>query len=53
MKLDFEAHRQMEIQTMFSYPIAIAKAQGFEMRKTKMLEQQLRFWENVTKSFLS
>ncbi|MBR4116203.1 MAG: putative 2-dehydropantoate 2-reductase [Bacteroidales bacterium] len=45
MKLDFEAHRQMEIQTMFSNPIAIAKAHGFEMRKTEMLEQQLRFLE--------
>lgn len=45
MKLDFEAHRQMEIQTMFSNPIAIAKEHGFEMRKTEMLEQQLRFLE--------
>ena len=49
MKLDFEAHRQMEIQTMFTNPISIAKAQGFEMRKTEMLEQQLRFLEKVAK----
>ena len=43
MKLDFDANRPMEIQTMFTNPIAIAKAQGFDMRKTEMLEQQLRF----------
>ena len=49
MKLDYDAHRPMEIQTMFTNPIAIAKAQGFEMRKTEMLEQQLRFLEKVAK----
>lgn len=50
MKLDYDACRPMEIQTMFTNPIAIAKAQGFEMRKTEMLEQQLRFLEKVAKS---
>lgn len=50
MKLDYDARRPMEIQTMFTNPIAIAKAQGFEMRKTEMLEQQLRFLEKVAKS---
>ncbi len=49
MKLDYDARRPMEIQTMFTNPIAIAKAQGFEMRKTEMLEQQLRFLEKVAK----
>lgn len=50
MKLDYDARRPMEIQTMFTNPIAIAKAQGFEMRKTEMLEQQIRFLEKVAKS---
>lgn len=50
MKLDYDARRPMEIQTMFTNPIAIAKSQGFEMRKTEMLEQQLRFLEKVAKS---
>ena len=49
MKLDYDARRPMEIQTMFTNPISIAKAQGFEMRKTEMLEQQLRFLEKVAK----
>ena len=50
MKLDYDARRPMEIQTMFTNPIAIAKSQGFELRKTEMLEQQLRFLEKVAKS---
>lgn len=43
MKLDYDAHRKMEIQTMFSNPIAIAKQHGFYMKKTEVVEQQLLF----------
>lgn len=43
MRLDYEARRPMEIQTMYTNPIKIAKEKGFEMKKTQMLEQQLRF----------
>lgn len=43
MRLDYEAKRPMEIQTMYSNPIASAKAHGYAMQKTEMLEKQLRF----------
>lgn len=43
MKLDFDNHRQMEIEAIYSNPIATAKRNGYYMRKTEMLEQQLRF----------
>lgn len=43
MRLDYEAHRPMEIQTMYTNPILVARKNGFEMKKTQMLEQQLRF----------
>lgn len=45
MKLDYEASRPMEIQTMYSHPILVARAAGYEMKKTQVLEQQLRFKE--------
>lgn len=43
MRLDYEAKRPMEIQSMYSNPIASAKAHGYTMSKTEMLEKQLRF----------
>lgn len=43
MRLDYEAKRPMEIQTMYSNPIASARAHGYAMQKTEMLEKQLRF----------
>lgn len=43
MKVDFDSHREMEIQAMYTNPIEIARAHGFEMHKTEMLEQQLCF----------
>ena len=43
MRLDYEAKRPMEIGTMYSNPIAIAKAHGYRMSKTEILEKQLRF----------
>jgi len=47
MKLDFNNHRPMEIEAIYSNPIRIAKAAGFYMRKTEMLEQELKF-KNTT-----
>ncbi|MBQ0031119.1 MAG: putative 2-dehydropantoate 2-reductase [Bacteroidales bacterium] len=46
MRLDFDNHRPMEIQAIYSNPIQIAKAAGVEMPKVEMLEQQLRFIES-------
>ena len=43
MKLDFDNHRPMEIQAIYTNPVKTALAAGYHMRKTEMLEQQLRF----------
>lgn len=43
MKLDYDARRPMEIRTMYSNPIQVARAAGFEMKKTEVIEQQLLF----------
>ncbi len=51
MKLDYDFHRPMEIDYLYSRPIADAKAAGFCMPKLEMLEAELRFKEvkNVLK----
>jgi len=46
MKLDYDFGRPMEIYYLYSRPIAIAAASGFEMTRLKMLEAQLRFLSN-------
>ena len=43
MKLDYDSHRLLEIQTMFTNPIRIAAEHGFTMGKTEAVEMQLRF----------
>ena len=43
MKLDFDNHRPMEIEAIYSNPVKTALAAGYHMRKTEMLEQELRF----------
>ena len=43
MKLDFDFHRPMEIEYIYSKPIETARNAGFEMHKVAMLEKQLRF----------
>ena len=43
MKLDFDNGRPMEIEYLYSRPIAEAKKVGFEMPKLAMLEAELRF----------
>ena len=45
MKLDFDNGRPMEIEYLYSRPIAEAKKVGFEMPKLAMLEAELRFIE--------
>ena len=47
MKLDFDYHRPMEIEYLYSHPIAEAKKFGFEMPKLAMLEAELKFIEEL------
>lgn len=43
MKLDYDFRRPMEIDYIYSHPIAEARAAGFDMPKLAMLEAELRF----------
>ncbi len=43
MKLDYDFHRPMEIEYLYTRPIAEARKVGFEMPKLAMLEAELRF----------
>lgn len=45
MKLDFDFHRKMEIEYLYTRPIEIARQHGFTMARIEMLEAQLRFLE--------
>ena len=47
MKLDFDCGRPMEIEYLYSRPIAEARKAGFEMPKLAMLEAELRFIEKM------
>ena len=47
MKLDFDCGRPMEIEYLYSRPIAEARKAGFEMPKLAMLEAELRFIEEM------
>lgn len=42
-KLDYDYHRPMEIEYIYSKPIQTAMDAGFVMHKVSMLEKQLRF----------
>ena len=48
MKLDFDYHRPMEIEFLYTRPIALARQAGFDMPRLSMLEAQLRFEEGRT-----
>jgi len=48
MKLDYDYHRPMEIEYLYTRPIAEAKKAGFEMPKLAMLEAELKFIEEQT-----
>lgn len=43
MKLDYDFRRPLEIEYIYSRPIATAHKVGFAMNKVEVLEQQLRF----------
>ena len=43
MRLDFDFHRPMEIEYIYSRPIAEARTAGFAMTRLEMLERELRF----------
>lgn len=47
MKLDFDNHRPMEIEAIYTNPVKTAMAAGYHMRKTEMLEQELRFIASI------
>jgi len=46
MKLDFDFKRPLEIDAIYSEPLAAAHRAGYEMPKVAMLEQQLHFIED-------
>lgn len=48
MKLDFDFHRPMEIDYLYTRPLAIARQAGCAMPKLEMLEAELRFLELKT-----
>lgn len=45
MRLDYDFGRPMEIEYLYSRPIAIAREAGYSMPKLEMLEAELRFCE--------
>lgn len=47
MKLDFDFKRPMEIEYLYTRPIAEAKKVGFEIPKLAMLEAELKFIEEL------
>ncbi len=49
MRLDYDFHRPMEIDYLYSRPIAIARQAGFPMPKLVMLEAELRFLESAAR----
>ena len=47
MKLDYDFHRPMEIEYLYTRPITEAKKGGFDMPKLAMLEAELKFIEEL------
>ena len=45
MKLDFDHHRPMEIEYIYTRPLQLARQAGAPMHKLEMLEAELRFIE--------
>ena len=43
MKLDYDFRREMEIHYIYTCPVEIARQHGFEMKKTEMIGQLLKF----------
>lgn len=49
MKLDYDFHRPMEIDYLYTKGISQARKAGFTMHKLEMLEQELRFLEECNR----
>ena len=49
MKLDYDFHRPMEIDSLYTKGIHQAKEAGYTMHKLEMLEQELRFLEECNR----
>lgn len=47
MKLDYDFHRKMEIEYLYTRPIEIARSHGYRMVRLEMLEAELRMKENM------
>lgn len=47
MKLDYDFHRAMEIEYIYSRPVAEAKKHGAYMPMVSMLEKELRFLDSI------
>lgn len=47
MKLDYDARRPLEIEYIYSRPVAVARQSGYDMAKVSMLEKQLKFIEST------
>ena len=47
MKLDYDFHRPMEIDYIYTRPIEEARKAGYNMQKLDMLEKELRFIEST------
>ena len=43
MRLDFDHHRPMEIEAIYSSPLAAARAHGVDLPKIAVMEQQLNY----------
>ena len=49
MKLDYDFHRPMEINYIYSRPIQIAREAGFPMPKLEMLEAELKYLQAASR----
>jgi len=47
MKLDFDARRPMEIEAIYTRPVREAGRAGYVMRRTDIIEKQLRFIQST------
>ncbi len=50
MKLDYDAHRPLEIEAIFGESLRLANAAGVELPQIKMLYQQLKFIDSRQKT---
>jgi len=48
MKLDFERHHPMELRYLYHRPVEDARRAGYDMRKVKMLADELEFIQHAS-----